>query len=293
VRISGEPVGLKLKIFDRSPDRIEPGSAAEFFVNSYLGLRFAIGLVAFTLPFLLVFIDRVFIDGSPVRGSMSAYYHSGAREVFVGGLFMVGGFLLSYMSARPKTYDFVLSFAAGILVILVAIFPTARYQVLVNGETTKIGVSQDGCTKYPGPPFCADIQAYLGEAHTRLIHQLSAGTFVVVLAALCVVFALREFGYGPAAEYLCGDDRNVKRVWAVLKQEHQLWRHLVRGANLPEGAGIAPPAMAAADAAPGADPSGAEQPRGAQRTAGAGVPAAGCQHPRRRGGRAVDQQLLG
>ena len=226
-------MGLQLKIFDRRPERLEPGSAAEFFVNSYLGVRFLIGLIAFTLPFALIFIDGVFLDDSPVRGSMSAYYHSGAREVFVGGLFMVGGFLLSYMSSRPRTWDFVLSFTAGILVIIVAIFPTARYRVLVDGTYKDIGVPDDSCTNFPGPPFCAAIQEHFGESTVKMIHGVSASLFVLLLAALCVVFALREFGYGSAAEHVCGKHRDVRVVWRKLRRERQLWRHLTRGADLP------------------------------------------------------------
>lgn len=238
-------MGLQLKIFDRRPERLEPGSAAEFFVNSYLGVRFLIGGIAFTLPFVLIGIDRFFLDGSPVRGSMSAYYHSGAREVFVGGLFMVGGFLLSYMSSRPRTWDFVLSATAGLLVIIVAIFPTARYQVLVDGTYKDIGVPDDSCADFPGPPFCAAIQEHFGEASVRMVHQVSASLFVLLLAALCLVFALREFGYGSAAEHLCGKHRDVRVVWRRLRRERQLWRHLTHGADLPGADGQPAPGPSA------------------------------------------------
>ncbi len=58
---------LELKIFDRSPENLRPGTAGEFFVNSYLGHLFAIGLIALTLPFILIFVDWVFIDGRQIR----------------------------------------------------------------------------------------------------------------------------------------------------------------------------------------------------------------------------------
>jgi hypothetical protein len=102
---------------------------------------------------------------------MSAYYHSGAREVFVGGMFMVGGFMLTYMSARRNTYDFIFSFLAGIAVVLVALFPTARDQALDrNGQKVGADPTEDSCAQIPGPPVCSPLQEYVGESWTRVIH---------------------------------------------------------------------------------------------------------------------------
>jgi len=234
-------MALELRIYPHRPEKIVKGSVEDLFINSYLGMRFAIGTVAFTLPFLLIFVDGLFIDDRVIRGSMSAYYHSGAREVFVGGLFVVGGFLLTYMSARHNTYDFVLSLFAGIAVIVVAIFPTARYQVLVNGKATTVTASSDSCERFAGSPICSPIQEALGESSTRVIHTIGAGSFVLLLAALCAVFALREFGYGNAAEFLCGEQCNPKLLRKELRARNLLWRHLTMGTGLAHGALIPAP----------------------------------------------------
>ena len=235
-------MSLELRIFAHRPGMIAKGSAEDLFVNSYLGMRFAIGTVAFTLPFLLIIIDWLFIEDRVIRGSMSAYYHSGAREIFVGGLFVVGGFLLTYMSARRNTYDFILSLFAGVAVILVAIFPTARYEVLVDGEPTTFKATRDSCEgRFSGPPICSPLQEAIGESGTRVIHTISAGAFVLLLAALCVLFALREFGYGNGAEYLCGDHRNPRLLGRELRRRKLVWRHLTAGTDLPQGAFIPEP----------------------------------------------------
>lgn len=55
---------------------------------------------------------------------MSAYYHSPARDLFVGGLWATGVVLVSYLWWKFKTWDFSLSLVAGIAVLSVATFPT-------------------------------------------------------------------------------------------------------------------------------------------------------------------------
>jgi hypothetical protein len=224
--------GLQLNTFDREAAQENP--AARPFIGSYLWMRMAIGLLGVALPVLLVLVDWWFIDTRrPVRGSMSAYYHSSARDVFVGGLIATGLFLITYMSAKKRTYDFVLSTLGGVLVIVVALLPTAR-------SGNELGVqhfkpSGDSCTTYVGPPLCNGFQGQWGEDTVRNIHQFSAGTFVVLLALLCVVFALREFGYGPEAKALLGPQRGVQAVRDELRRRGvnvltYLWRGLPAGA---------------------------------------------------------------
>lgn len=193
--------GLELNTFDR--DAAAKNPAAEAFIKSYLSMRMAIGLLGVVLPVLLVVFDKWLVDTRrPIRDSMSAYYHSSARDIFVGGLVATGLFLVTYMSAKKRTYDYVLSTTGGVLVVVVALLPTARAGKELAVD--KFVPSAESCEKYVGPPVCNGIQNEWGESFVQGIHQGAAGTFVVLLAALCVVFALREFGYGPAAKALLG-----------------------------------------------------------------------------------------
>lgn len=230
-------LGLELNTFDR--DEAEKNEAARPFIKSYLLMRMAIGLIGVALPLLLVVVDKLFVhERRPIRGSMSAYYHSSAQDLFVGGLVATGLFLVTYMSAKRRTYDYVLSTTGGLLVIVVAFLPTAR-----SGADLKVKdftPSSTSCADHPGPPTCNGFESAWGENTVRTIHQTSACTFVGLLILLCVVFALREFGYGPEAKKLLGPTRSVTAVRAELKKRHvhvltYLWKGLPAGETTDDG----------------------------------------------------------
>jgi hypothetical protein len=89
-------------------------------VHSYLFLRRAIGLIGTTLPVVLIgghlLVSGEFLD------SISAYYYSGMRNVYVGAMCAVGVFLLSY-----RGYDRIDDIAADIAAVSaigLALFPT-------------------------------------------------------------------------------------------------------------------------------------------------------------------------
>ena len=65
------------------PDPAErPGLAK--YVRSYLVIRLGIGVLGIVLPLWLVFADWVAFHGDPhPRGSLSVYYYSGMRDIFV------------------------------------------------------------------------------------------------------------------------------------------------------------------------------------------------------------------
>lgn len=187
--------GLELATFDR--EALARDQAAVPLIRSYLFMRLAIGLVGVVLPILLVVIDGVLLSDHGIRGSMSAYYHSSARDVFVGGLVSTGLFLLTYMSAKPRTYDFVLSAVCGVLVIVVALFPTGRSAADFRAADHFVA-SSTSCATFPGPPACSGVEARLGESAVQAVHRGAAGVFVVLLAVLCWIWAVREAAFGPA-----------------------------------------------------------------------------------------------
>ncbi|GAB6985001.1 hypothetical protein [Nocardioides pyridinolyticus] len=191
-------------------DRQDPdGNFIDDFNKSYLGIRFLIGFLGLALPLTLVVVDAAFLDGkAEVRGSMSAYYHSPARDLFVGGLWATGVVLVSYLWWKFKTWDFSLSLVAGIAVLSVATFPTGRPDVDASGTS---------CATVTAPP-CAAIQETLGEGAVEVAHKTAAAFVVVSFAALCLVFALREFGYGKAAHRLAPGRLGVRNVWKLLRR---------------------------------------------------------------------------
>jgi hypothetical protein len=150
-------------------------------VVHFLTLRRALGLIGIALPFALVAGEnlRDVLAPTASRGgrqlievSMSAYFHTGMRDVFVGSLCAIGVFLLCY-----KGYDRVedtLANLAGVCAILVALFPTVE----TSREATDTGAPAiDSATFFSGPN--APDPAIVG-----YVHFAAAAVFFVVLAYL-------------------------------------------------------------------------------------------------------------
>jgi hypothetical protein len=142
--------------------------AAERYVRSYLIMRVVIGALGIALPFLLVLGEPLLFDGQPFpRGSLSAYYYSGMREVFVGTLCAIGVFLVTYKVAE-RSRENRLSIYAGLAAIVVALFPTSR----------------PGKGVMPTP-----LQNLLGETTVEWIHFSAAAVFIASLAVISFYFA--------------------------------------------------------------------------------------------------------
>ena len=91
-------------------------------VFSYLTLRKTIGILGMALPFVVYLGALIFFD-TGMQKSISGYYHTGMRDVFVGTLCVIGFFLLSYRGydrLDDMAGDLACVFAVG-----VALFPTA------------------------------------------------------------------------------------------------------------------------------------------------------------------------
>lgn len=72
-----------------------PPPENQFLVVSYLLLRKALGYIAIALPFVLGF-GAWYFEHIPWAGSISAYYYTSMRDVFVGTMFTIGVFLFCY-----------------------------------------------------------------------------------------------------------------------------------------------------------------------------------------------------
>jgi uncharacterized membrane protein YbaN (DUF454 family) len=111
-----------------------PGS--DPLVRSYLFLRTGIGIIGVALPILLV-SGTILLEGRVVfSGSMSAYYYSVMRDVFVGSLWATGIFLICY---QYDSLDDLVSTLAGICAIGVSLFP-APPEVDATQLQTTIGI---------------------------------------------------------------------------------------------------------------------------------------------------------
>ena len=174
------------------------------YVRSYLMMRLAVGALGVGLPLFLVLFDGALLGGHPVlRNSLSAYYYSGAREVFVGTLGAMGVFLITYKLAEVNL-DNTLSWVAGATVIVVALSPTERSDSVV------------GLTL---------LQSQFGESSVGRIHIIAAALFFLSLAGISFCYGLRE-GKRPRGNrfsprfwrnyhWICAGIIGLALVWCV------------------------------------------------------------------------------
>jgi hypothetical protein len=169
-----------------APRPTEP--AADPYVRCYLKLRLIIGILGLAVPAVLIIVEPLLFDGWPYpRGSLSAYYYSGMREVFVGALCAIGVFLITY-KVSDRTRENRLSTLAGVAVILVALFPTGKpYAKLTS----------------------TPLQDWMGEVWVERIHFASAAVFIGSLAVISSYFARRR-----AEDTRPGRERSLRFHWA-------------------------------------------------------------------------------
>ena len=91
---------------------------------SYLALRKAVGWIGILLPFTLMLGVFLIFKGEIVQESISYYYHTGMRNVLVGGLCAVALFLFFYSGYNK--WDNWAGNVAGFFAIGVAWFPTTK-----------------------------------------------------------------------------------------------------------------------------------------------------------------------
>lgn len=90
--------------------------------ESYRRLRRIVGILGVMLPFVLA-VGFFISGGSELKKSISAYYHSDMRDIFVGVVFTIGWFLFTYKGYEKR--DDVAGHLAGIFALGVALFPTS------------------------------------------------------------------------------------------------------------------------------------------------------------------------
>ncbi|MFU8852390.1 DUF998 domain-containing protein [Micromonospora sp. SL1-18] len=125
-------------------------------------LRLGIGSVGIALPVVLVVGHLVAARRLTLLDSLSSYYHTEMRDVFVGSLCAVGVFLIAYRYRRP---DDTLGTVAGVLAVAVALFPTTAG-------------APSGTTSH-------------SDRIIGTVHQVAAAALFVLLAAFCLFLFTR------------------------------------------------------------------------------------------------------
>ncbi|MET8910706.1 DUF998 domain-containing protein [Micromonospora sp. NPDC004551] len=125
-------------------------------------LRLGIGSVGIALPVVLMVGHLVATRRLTLLDSLSGYYHTELRDVFVGALCAIGVFLINYRYRRP---DDLLGTLAGVLAIVVALFPTT------------VGAAAHTVSS--------------GDRAVGVVHQAAAAALFVLLALFCLVLFTR------------------------------------------------------------------------------------------------------
>lgn len=170
-------------------------SEEEKYYLSYMSLRMAIGWLGFLMP-IAVRVGAYAFQGIWSPATISAYYYTGMREVFVGSLVLIGALLMCYRT--PDKRDTWLGIATGLAAIGIALFPM------------DVTFAKELIERYPESCFtkCFVVRGFLG------FHSLFVGAFFG-LAFYLMYF--RFAAHTPASPTVQKVTRNrVYRICAVV-----------------------------------------------------------------------------
>lgn len=136
--------------------------------RTFITQQRVIGLLSFFLPTFL--IGWSLISGEPIRGSVSEYYYTPVRDVFVGTLAALALFLWSYRGYHPTNpelwMDRVVAKVASVAAALTAFAP--------------LKPRQEGLE-------CTLLQCVFGPQTADWIHNIAAVVFLLALAVFCLI----------------------------------------------------------------------------------------------------------
>lgn len=186
-----------------------PEHTRDEMVLSYVRVRQALGYLGLGFPVLLV-IGGLMAEHA-VAPSVSDYYHTTMRDLFVGSLFAIGVFLISYKGYRRSDgewlSDDLVATVAGVAAFGVAIFPNESViperaatlsQAMIGYKASAIGhyVSAMiflGSLAY----FCLVKFARTAKPGRRIIYQI-CGWFIVSAGVLATVASYLKVAGTPA-----------------------------------------------------------------------------------------------
>ncbi len=139
----------------------------EHILNTYTYLRLGMSGISITFPLVLWWVGLFF--GVNFQDSISSYYHTPMRDVFVGSMIAIGSFLWFYQGFTKKE-NFALN-CAGILAIVVAVTPTSFVE--------KAG--QVKCETFTTLPV-----HWISETTASYIHGSGALLFFLAITYVCI-----------------------------------------------------------------------------------------------------------
>lgn len=203
-----------------------PEQTRDELVLSYVRVRQALGILGIVFPILLV-LGGLMAEHT-IAPSVSDYYHTTMRDIFVGSLFAIGVFLISYKGYRKQSderfSDDLVATVAGIAAFGVAIFPNES--VIPDRAATLsqalIGFKFSALAHYASAMiflgslayFCLVKFARTAKLHRRRIY-LTCGWFIVCGGILATVASFLKVAGPPEARAFVIENRIVFWVEAM------------------------------------------------------------------------------
>ncbi len=136
-------------------------------VISYLTLRRTLGILGVAFPVILVAGSMISGHCTEIQNSISSYYHTNMRDVFVGFLCAIALFLFAYKGYDKR--DNIVGDLACLFALGVAFFPASVE-----------------------PPFTECISHEIEKGFTGTLHLISAGLLFLSLAYFSIVLFTRK-----------------------------------------------------------------------------------------------------
>lgn len=150
-------------------------------IKSYLKLRRLLGWLGILLPFFLI-AGSLFQHVS-IQNSISAFYYTAMRDLFVGTLAAMGLFLICYPGYKEpddKLSESLITTIGGIAVLLVGAFPTGTYEQI-----------QQACTVCPSCiPSVLNIFGWYMCCHNAIVsgaHLACAALFFFIMGYMSAI----------------------------------------------------------------------------------------------------------
>jgi len=164
-----------------------PNTTRDDYVLSFYRVRQALGVLGLLFPFLLLLGGL--LQDARIQPSISDYYHTTLRDLFVGTLFATGIFLISYKGHHREPGE-----------------PLSD-----NLAATLAGIGAFGLALFPNrfAPETLNIFQFYLETKAGVLHFMSAILFLGSMAYFCLGKFARTLNKGRRLIYLwCG--------WAII-----------------------------------------------------------------------------
>ena len=184
---------------------------------SYTRVRTALGVLGMMLPLFLI-LGGV-LDNERIEPTISDFYHTTYRDIFVGTLCAIGVFLISYKGYRREPGEWIdddwLATSAGVSAFGVAFFPNESQTGQIATMTQEnLGIALTPVFHYTcALIFFSSLAAFClvkfprgAKMHRRRVYRWCGYTILGCLALTAVAAALKNFTDGSARDFVLANN---------------------------------------------------------------------------------------